>query len=266
VSELHPYEVDLLCTYAEVEPPFPLEVPSSGTTELERSVVFQAALQTLEARGLANEGGPLGLAEEFVRLLRERGGALDVVVVDEKSTTRAVAMVDGRTALLAVQRSDEEDAVVRLRSMPIDRAVDALVRLVPDVEQAGSSPISVPLRALRAAEAEMARRIEDGEAFREAELPDLLEHNGVDERVLRRMIAHLQPVLGQGQLGASKPNGLDGEDREDVRFGTELSWLDTPRGRYKVSQDGEWVSANPLAREDVRNAVRRLLAPLRREG
>jgi hypothetical protein len=266
VSELHPYEVDLLCTYAEVEPPFPLEVPSSGTTELERSVVFQAALQTLEARGLANEGGPLGPAEEFVRLLRDRGGALDVVVVDEKSTTRAVAMVDGHTALLAVQRSDEEDEVVRLRSMPIDRAVDALVRLIPEVEQAGSSPISVPLRALRAAESEMARRIEDGEAFREAELPDLLEHNGVDERVLRRMIAHLQPVLGQGQLGATKPNGLHGEDREDVRFGAELSWLDTPRGRYKVSQDGEWVSANPLAREDLRNAVRRLLAPLRREG
>lgn len=266
MTELHPYEVDLLCTYAEVEPPFPLEVPSSGTTDLERSVVFQAALQTLQARGLADEGGLIGQAEEFVRLLRDRSGALDVVVVDEKSTTRAVAMVDGRTVLLAVQRSDEEDEVVRLRSLPIDRAVDALVRLIPDVEQAGSSPISVPVRALRAAEAEMTRRIEDGDRFREAELPDLLEHNGVDERVLRRMIAHLQPVLGQGQLGGSRPNGLDGDDREDVRFGSELSWLDTPRGRYQVSQDGEWVSANPLAREDVRDAVRRLLAPLRREG
>ncbi|MEO6088587.1 MAG: ESX secretion-associated protein EspG, partial [Umezawaea sp.] len=174
--ELHPYEVDLLCTYAEVEPPFPLEVPSSGTTLLERSVVFQAAQQTLQARGLAGEGGPVGLAEEFVRLLRDRSGALDVVVVDEKSTTRAVALVDGRTALLAVQRSDEEDEVVRLRSLSIDRAVDALVRLIPDVEQAGSSPISVPVRALRAVEADMARRIEDGDRFGEAELPDLLEH------------------------------------------------------------------------------------------
>ncbi|MET1073939.1 MAG: ESX secretion-associated protein EspG [Umezawaea sp.] len=266
MTQLHPYEVDLLCTYAEVEPPFPLEVPSSGTTDLERSVVFQAALQTLQARGLATEGGPIGDAEEFVRMLRDRSGALDVVVVGEKSTVRAVAMVDGRTALLAVQRSDEEDEVVRLRSLGLDPAVDAPVRLIPAVEQAGSSPVNVPLRALRAAEAEMARRIEDGGEFREAELPDLLEHNGVDDRVLRRMLAHLQPVLGQGQLGASRPNGLAGDDREDVRFGAELSWLDTPRGRYKVSQEGEWVSANPLPREDVRDAVRRLLAPLRRDG
>jgi hypothetical protein len=266
VTELHPHEVDLLCTYAEVEPPFPLEIPSSGTTELERSVVFQAAQQTLQARGLAGEGGPVGLAEEFVRLLRDRCGAVDIVVVDGKSTVRAVAMVDGANALLAVQRTDEEDEVVRLRSLSLDRAVDALIRLIPDVEQAGSSPISVPLRALRAAESEIARRIEDDEPFRDAELPDLLEHNGVDERVLRRMIAHLQPVIGQGQLGGSRPNGEHGEDREDVRYGEELSWLDTPRGRYKVSQDGEWVSANPLPREDLRVALRRLLAPLRRDG
>jgi len=266
MSELHPYEVDLLCTYAEVDPPFPLDIPVSGTSDAERSVVYQAARETLEARGLADEGGPVGIAADFVRYLRDRTGAIDLVLADEKATLNAVVLVDGHHALLAVQRDDDEDRLVRLRELQLDRAVDGLLRLVPLVEQAGSSPITLPLRALRSAEAAIAERMDSGVPFGENDLPDLLERNGVDDQVVRRMIAHLQPVLGQGQLGASRPNGLSGEDREDVRHGEELSWLDTPRGRYKLSVQDEWVSANPLGREDMRGAARRLLGGLRRDG
>jgi hypothetical protein len=265
MTELHPYEVDLLCVYAEVDPPFPLEVPVSGTSDAERSVVFQAARETLEARGLADEGGPIGPAADFVRYLRDRVGAIDLVLSDEKTSLNAVVLVDGQRALLAVQR-DDEDRLIRLREVELDRAVDSLLRLIPNVEQAGSSPISLPVRALRAAETAIAARVESGERFGENDLPDLLESNGVDDQVVRRMIAHLQPVLGQGQLGASRPNGRRDEDREDVRHGEELSWIDTPRGRYKVSEQSEWVSANPLPREDMRGAVRRLLGGLRRDG
>lgn len=266
MSELHPYEVDLLCVYAEVDPPFPLDVPVSGTSDAERSVVFQAARETLEARGLADEGGPVGIAADFVRYLRDRTGAIDLVLSDGKTSVNAVVLVDGHRALLAVQRDDDEDRVIRLRELHLDRAVDGLLRLIPEVEQAGSSPITLPVRALRAAETAMAERVDSGAPFSENDLPDLLERNGVDDQVVRRMIAHLQPVLGQGQLGASRPNGLVGEDREDVRYGGELSWIDTPRGRYKVTEQREWVSANPLPREDMRGIARGLLGGLRRDG
>jgi hypothetical protein len=269
---LHPYEVDLLCVHAEVEPPFPLEIPSTGTSEAERSVVFQGARESLELRGLADANGPAGIADELVRLLRHRTGALDLVVFGESGALRATLLVGPAPhALLAVQRDGDEEGAVRLRSVPVDRSADALVALVPDVDAASASPFALPVRALRAAEEVIADRVAAGEPVREDDLLDLLERGGLNDRATRRMIACLQPVQGQGQLGGSRPNGLRGDDEDHVRFGAELAWVDTPRGRFRLAEepgaDGSgWISVNPLGREDLRAEARRLLGPLRRDG
>ena len=56
-------ELDLLATYAASEIPFPLQVPSFGEVPPERDLLFASAGETLELRGLADEDGPLDLAE-----------------------------------------------------------------------------------------------------------------------------------------------------------------------------------------------------------
>jgi hypothetical protein len=55
---LHPVEIDLLCELAEVRPPFPLRIPSTGTTVTGRRQVFAAARDLLAQRGLASDRGP----------------------------------------------------------------------------------------------------------------------------------------------------------------------------------------------------------------
>src|SRR4051812_48349988 len=100
---LHPVEVELLCTFAEVAAPFPLEVPSSGVTELERLVMYQGARELMTERGLADEAGPLGVADDFVYLLRNATGVLDLVLGQERPTLAAVVLTYRDEALLVTQ-------------------------------------------------------------------------------------------------------------------------------------------------------------------
>ncbi|SHF12225.1 ESX secretion-associated protein EspG [Streptoalloteichus hindustanus] len=272
-AHLHPYEVDLLCAYAEVEAPFPLEIPASGTSDAERAVVFREVRRTLEARDLADDTGPTGLAADLVGLLRDRTGALDMVLYQENLAVRVAALTRGDDALLAVQRSDDPEELVRLRRLPTDHVVDAVLRLVPARDAASVIPFTVPLRALRIAEKAIEDQVESGgQPLDDERLSALLRDNGVDDRVLRRVVATLQPVQCTGQIGASAPgdqDGVDVDDVDDVRIGQELSWVDTPRGRHRVSeepgQDGAgWASVNPLSGEDMRRRVRDLVGLLRR--
>src|SRR5256714_12500369 len=71
-------ELDLLCTFAGVAAPFPLQVRSAGPGNEARLASFRAARERLTARGLADERGPLGGADTFVRLLRTCAGPLDL--------------------------------------------------------------------------------------------------------------------------------------------------------------------------------------------
>ena len=74
------------------------------------------------------------------------------------------------------------------------------------------------------------------------------------------MVTHLQPVLGSGQAGVAKR-----DDTEDQwhRAGDELRWVDTPRGRFRLAEDGEWISVNPFAVDELRATLRRLAATVR---
>src|ERR1044072_7508378 len=50
---LHPIEIELLCTFAEVEAPFPLEIESSGQTYAEQLMIYRGAREALTERGRA---------------------------------------------------------------------------------------------------------------------------------------------------------------------------------------------------------------------
>jgi len=261
---LLPVEVDLLCAFAEVEAPFPLNIPASGISENERRHRFREAREQLTDRGLADENGPLGVAEDFVFLVRSSTGALDLSLSTDNRGFAAVVLTHREESLLVTQELTDPDGVVRMKAATLDEAVADLMRLVPRVDPPMTAPFSLPRRALEDAfTAMMAQVPEDGTPPRQltgSELDEVLRSHGIDDRVSRRMVSTLQPVLGNGQAGNARRD--DSEDQWH-RVGDELSWLDTERGRFRLAGDDTWMSVNPLPRDEINAELRRMAARTR---
>jgi hypothetical protein len=234
--------LDLLATHAGARFPFPLRVPEFGRIAGEREVLLAAAGVTLRARGLAGGRGPLGVAAEVVTALRDYRGTVDLVLTgpDEEgagprqgvgmnTVVGMVAMVYRSWALICRQPLTGDPATngVRIRRVAQNALADELIGMVPEIESAIAMPITLP--------------------------PD-----GDDPGVLDELGRLLPELTGSGQLGATR--------RAAGRAGTELSWLDSPRGRVRVNraEDG-WISVNPLRRNDMRFALDNLAVIARRE-
>ncbi|ANZ43189.1 hypothetical protein BBK82_32295 [Lentzea guizhouensis] len=133
--------MDLLATHAGVRWPFPLRVPSFGRLAGERRELLAEAAQGLQARGLATDDGPVGMADELVTALREYQAAVDLVVVGAE-TTGAVALVHGHRAVVC--RQELSGSTVRATSVAAAELSDELAALVPRVGAAQTMPLTVP--------------------------------------------------------------------------------------------------------------------------
>ena len=218
-------ELDLLAAHAGVRFPFPLRVPEFGRILGEREVLLAGAGVTLRARGLAGERGPLGVAAEVVRALSEHRGSVDVVLTGPDEAVGVVAMVYRSWTLICSQSLTGEAATdeVRIRRVAQNALADELMGLVPVIEPAVVMPITLR--------------------------PDEVEPAVLDELGLV-----LPELAGAGQLGGTR-RGTAGA----TRCGTELSWLDGPRGRVRVTraQDG-WISVNSLRQNEIRSTLNSL--------
>ncbi|GAA2972002.1 ESX secretion-associated protein EspG [Actinokineospora diospyrosa] len=262
---LHPVEVDLLCAFAEVQPPFPIEVPATATSEDERGALYRAAAEELAARGLADEDGPLDVAEEFVHLLRSCTGVLDVVVNGPAGTLGIAVLVVRDEALVLTQDQADPHGLIRMWAATLDEALGRVSRMIPRADAPLTAPFSLPLRPLEEAFAVMLSRLPEPDQpgspnpMSQGEIDDLLRAHGIDDRVARRMVAHLQPVLGNGQSGVAVRDDTEDQWR---RVGAEIRWLDTARGRYRLAavsgEDGSWLSVNPLSQDDLLAGLRSL--------
>jgi hypothetical protein len=251
-------EVDLLCAAAGVAPPFPLRVPSAGTTSADRRAVLRTAGERLAARGLADERGPLGVAEAFVYLLRDARMTLDLVLSAGLDMLGALLLARRDLAVLVTQEFAAES--VRMAELPFDDAVDELLWLIPDHGAAFAAPFSLPKAALdRVYRALLDRQ---GKPLGLDEWEHLLAAHGIGDRLARRLVTHLQPVVGNGQMGLAARGGYANQWR---RAGPELRWLDTERGRFQLvdTDDGGWLSVNPMHGHDLASSVRGLAWSLR---
>jgi hypothetical protein len=255
-------EVDLLCAAANATPPFPLRVPSSGATSTERRAVLRAAGERLAARGLADDRGPLGVAEAFAYLLQDAPMTLDLVLSVGGDVLGAVLLAKQDFAVLATQQLSAPEGAesVCMAELRLDDAVDELLRLIPAHDAAMTAPFSLPRAALDRVYRALLRR--DGKPLGSDEWDELLVAHGIDDRLARRLVTHLQPVLGNGQMGLASRAGYAHQWR---RVGQELRWLDTDRGRLQFlnAEDGEWLSVNPMHAHDLATAIRRLALSLR---
>ncbi|KAA2265263.1 ESX secretion-associated protein EspG [Solihabitans fulvus] len=242
-------ELDLLATHAGVPFPFPLRVPSFGRIAGEREVLLAVAGQTLWTRGLADEVGPAGPAADLVTALREHRGTVDLVLTGDDGAVGIVAIVYQSWALICRQQLDDDLAgTVRIRRVAETALAAELFAMVPDLAPARSMPITLPASAVRIATRLIDGVEDDGE--KELRLRDLVRDNGGDPDTLDQLAGLLPTVSARGQVGAT---------RQGARAGTELSWLDGPRGRVQVSSaSAGWVSVNPLRRNDFRFAVAEL--------
>lgn len=271
VTELHPVEVDLLCALAEVEAPFPLDVPSTGTTQRERQLMFGAAREQLAARGLADDRGPLGVAHEFVRMLRTSLCALDMVLAVGEQTLGAVVMVDDTWSVIAVQRPDVPGKIIAMRATTLDESIGELIGMIPRLGAANAPAFTLPLRPIRAVFGKLTDGYDEDSGEQPtmvsvAELDDMLYASGVDAAVSHRMMTNLRTVTGSGQVGLARRPDIT---RDWQRGGDEIRWLDTPRGRFRLvggdeGGDGaDWVGVNPFSPQDLRAALRELAAQAR---
>ncbi|GAA2785891.1 ESX secretion-associated protein EspG [Saccharopolyspora taberi] len=246
-------ELDLLATHAGVAMPFPLRVPSFGRIPGEREVLLGTAGQTLRARGLADDSGPLGPAAELVAALHQHRSTVDLVLTGPEGTIAVVAVVYRSTAMICHQPLTGDPAnTVAVRRVPDNELTRELLAFVPDVAPARSMPITLPARAVNGA-----RDVLDGvSADREKErrLRELVRECGGDPGMLDQLAGLLPEVRGRGQLGVTRRARAG-----DLREGAELSWLDGPRGRVRVSFASEhWMSVNPLRQNDLRSSLEEL--------
>jgi hypothetical protein len=252
-------EVDLLCAAAGSAPPFPLRVRQVGRTSTERRAVLRAAGERLAARGLADERGPLGVAEAFAYLLQNAGTTLDLVLATGGDVLGAVVLARQDLAVLVTQELGTPDSVT-MAELRLDDAVDELLWLIPKHDAAVAAPFSLPKAALD--RVYQALRGRQGTPVGPDEWDGLLAAHGIDDRLARRLVTHLQPVLGNGQMGLATRGGYANRWR---RAGAELRWLDTERGRFQLvdTDDGGWLSVNPMHGQDLAAAVRGLALSLR---
>lgn len=253
-------EVDLLCATANSAPPFPLRIPSAGTTIRERRIALRLASEHMAARGLADERGPLGVAEAFVYLLQDCTLALDMVLSLGKDVLGVVLLARQDLAVLTTQQLTTDEPV-HMAELRLDDAVDELLGFIPPLEAAMTSPFSLPAGALDRVHHELLKRAERG-SIQSEEWEELLAQHGIDDRTARRLVGYLQPVLGNGQVGLATRGGYAKDWR---RVGGELRWLDTEKGRFQLvaGADGESMSVNPMHANDLANAVRGMARELR---
>jgi hypothetical protein len=206
------------------------------------------------------------VAAVFVRMLRNRAGTVDVVVAAHGRNRGAVALFEGLHALLVTQSPNEPERTVRMTELPTDDAVRELLAQVP-VVPAGSVPaFTMPLPPVRRVfeRLDRRRRAADGdpELLSDNDIDGLLAESGVDEKMAARLVASMRHVSGSGQVGAARWQIGPGQWR---RLGDEVHWVDTGRGRFRLSDsaDGQWASVHPFSRTDVRAVLRELAALVR---
>ncbi len=256
-ASLDAVELDLLCTYAQVSAPYPLRARSVGATLTQRQQSFRAARQRLAARGLADDQGPLGVADAFVHMLRSGKTTFDVTLAIGGDRLGAVLLGHRGEAVLAITDLDAAEPMASLIALSVDDAVDELLLLVPELDAAMITPMTLPRKALAGAYRELIERGRLGTH----EMDELLRTHGIDERLAHRMVTQLQPVLGNGQAGLAERGGYAGEWR---RVGEELRWLDTERGRFRLAGTSDWTSVNPLFANELAGEIRRMCAAVGR--
>jgi len=230
------------------ELPYPLQVRSHGATMDERAALRRQVHQDLIAGGLLDHGGRLDPElESWFGTLANADLSIDAVFLPELDDAPVLALAaTGRGgAVLAVQRPDG----LRLRTIPRDGLVSAVVALLPAAARGTEPSVSVPAEELTALVPAGAERRTSS-----------LETRKALDRLAKR------PNQRGGQIGVNSRTDVRGRRRAPV-----LAWFDNDSGRYlsqsRGSGDGrDWVTIAPADAATLRQRIGEMVTSVTADG
>jgi len=217
------------------ELPYPLEVRSHGATVDERTALRRRVHADLVADGLIDHRGRLEPElEDWFGTLAQADLSIDSVFLPELDAPPVVALAAaGRAgAVLAVQHQNE----LRLRSVPRDGLVSAIVGLLPGAPRGTEPSISIPAEELALVPAGGAQRTSDLET----------------RKALAKLTA--MPNSRGGQIATNSRTDVRGRRRSPV-----LSWFDNASGRYLTQTRDGWTTFAPTDAATLRHRVNELV-------
>lgn len=218
------------------EPPYPLEVRSYGETVDQRTALRRQVREDLVAGGLIDPSGRLEPElEGWFGTLAQPDISIDSVFLPELDAVPVLALAaSGRAgAVLAVQQPDG----LRLRSIPRDGLVTAIVGLLPGARRGSEQSISVPAVELEKVPAGAPARASTQDT--------------------RKALATLTGMrnTGGGQIGVNSRSDMRGRRRSPV-----LAWFDNESGRYLSQTRDGWVTIAPADAAALRHRIGELVA------
>lgn len=223
------------------EPPYPLEIHSHGATVDERTALRRRVREELVAGGLLDHSGRLEPElDDWLGTLAQADLVIDSVFLPDLDSAPVLALAaSGRAgAVLAVQQTDG----LRLRSIPRDGLVSAIVGMLPNAPRGREQSISVPADELDRIPAGAAERASTRETRKALDrLTGLPNHRG-------------------GQIGVNSRSDMRGRRRSPV-----LAWFDNDTGRYLTQTRDDWVTIAPADAATLRHRVGELVTALTNE-
>jgi hypothetical protein len=220
------------------EPPYPLDVVSHGATVDGRAMLRRRIREELVAGQLLNRSGRLEpQLEDWLLALANPDLSIDSVFLPDTGAPSVGALAaSGRgSAVLAVQQRDG----LRLRPIPRDGLVSAIVGMLPPARRGSEISISVPQHELAAA---TARNAPAGRA---------------SDQETRKALAKLSAMPNQrgGQIAVNSRTDMRGRRRSPV-----LSWFDNESGRYLTQTRNDWVTIAPADAATLRHRISEMVA------
>ena len=218
------------------EPPYPLEVQSHGATVDSRAMLRRRIREDLVASRLLDNRGRLEpQLEDWLLALANPDLSIDSVFLPDTGAPAVSALAaSGRgSAVLAVQQQDG----LRLRSIPRDGLVSAVVGMLPPARRGSETSISLPANEL----ATVGGRAGGGRA---------------SDQETRKALAKLTAMPNQrgGQIAANSRSDMRGRRRSQV-----LSWFDNESGRYLTQTKNDWVTIAPADAATLRHRIGEML-------
>jgi hypothetical protein len=249
---LSPAELDVLWHDLELgRLPYPLDVPSLGSTMEERARLRLTVLEGLVQRGLAHDHRLLDL----LRLLSDHQIAVDAVANMDQRPVRAVAASNGDQAVLVVI---DEDQIGLVEVRPTSLA-KSIVGVLSNGSAGPGSALSLRLETLASAVALQDEPDENDDPWGDEDLNETqsLQRAGMSKQDASVISELAENRVAGGQFGVTRR----GENRyRSERAEVLINWFDTPQGRYLMVRENGWLSLSPTDNERIANRIDSVLA------
>ena len=249
---LSPAELDVLWhDLDQGRLPYPLDVPSLGSTMEERARLRLDVLDGLQRRGLANDQRLLDL----LRLLANHRVAVDAVANMERRPVRAVAASDGDHAVLAVI-DEEQIGLLEVRPTSLAKSI---VGVLSDGTAGPGSALSLRVETLTTAVALQEEPEESDDPWGDEDLDEkqALQRAGLSKQDASVIGELAENRVAGGQFGVTR---RDGSRYREERAEVLVNWFDTPQGRYLMVRENGWLSLSPTDNERIANRIDSVLA------